>query len=60
MFDEFVDDVVDAAVHGGGEVAARVVDAVVGDAILREVVGADFFAAIASADEGFTGFGSGF
>ena len=32
----------------------------VGDAVLREVVGADFFAAVAGADEGFAGFGSGF
>jgi len=30
-------------------------DAVVGDAVLGEVVGADFFAAITSADEGFAG-----
>jgi hypothetical protein len=28
-----------------------VVDAVVGDAVLREVVGADFFGAVASANE---------
>ena len=31
-------------------------DAVVGNAVLGEVIGADFFGAVASADEGFAGF----
>ena len=53
MVREGGDEIVDVAVHGGGEVVAGVMDAVVGDAVLGEVVGADFFAAVAGADEGF-------
>lgn len=55
-----MNDVVEVAIHDGGEVAARIMDAVVGDAVLREVVGANFFATIAGADEGFAGGGGGF
>lgn len=44
--------VVDIATHSGGYVAAGVADTVIGDAVLREVVGADFFGAIARADKG--------
>ena len=47
-----MNDVVDVAVHDRRDVAAGVVDAVVGDAVLREVVGADFFGAVAGTNEG--------
>ena len=39
--DEVVDDILDVTVHEGGEVVDGVVDAVVSDASLRIVVGAD-------------------
>src|ERR1700736_6335634 len=38
----------------------RQADAMVGDAILREVVGADFFAAVAGTDHGLALFGQSF
>ena len=60
MFYELVDNVFNIAIHNGGDVGTRIVDAMVGDAVLREVVGADFFGAVASADEGFTGLGGVF
>ena len=44
-------DVVDVAVHRGRNIAATVADAMVGDAVLWEVVGADLFATVAAADE---------
>ena len=56
MLDKFRDDVVDVAIHGRIDVAAAIMNSVVGDAVLWEVVGADFFAAVASADEGFASF----
>ncbi len=34
-------------------------DTVIGDAVLREVVGADFFGTVAGANEGFAGGGGG-
>src|SRR5882762_1400311 len=40
-------------VHHFGELVDREADAVVGDAVLREVVGADLFTAVARADHGF-------
>ena len=49
-----MNDVVDVAVHDCGDATAGVVDAVVGDAVLRKVVSADFFGAVASANERFT------
>lgn len=52
---EGFDNIFDIAVHGGGDIAAVVVDTVIGDAVLREVVGADFFAAVPCSDEGFAG-----
>ena len=45
-FDEFIEVAFDEV----GEVVERQLDAVVGDAVLREIVGADFFAAFARAD----------
>ena len=48
---EALDDVIDVATEGSGDVAAAVADAVVGDAVLREVVGADLLAAVASAHQ---------
>src|SRR2546421_6839897 len=44
-----VDQIVEAPVQHFGEVVSRVVDAVIGDAILRKVVGPDFGRAIARA-----------
>src|SRR5439155_509585 len=41
------DHVLDVAVHHGGEIVARQSDAVVGQPILRKVVGADLLAAVA-------------
>ena len=46
---ELVDELVDAAVHDGGQVVDREPDAVVGDAVLGIVVGADLFRALARA-----------
>ena len=57
MFGEFFDKILDVAVHGGGDVAAVVMDAVVGDAVLRIVVGADFFGAITGTDKRFARIG---
>lgn len=51
---EMFDQVVDVAVHGGGDVTARVADAVIGDAVLRKVVGTDFFTTVTGADEAAT------
>ena len=50
-----MNNVVDITVHGGGEIAAGIMNAVVGDAVLGEVVSADFFGAVAGADERFAG-----
>ena len=55
-----MNNIIDVAIHGGRDVAAGIVDAMVGNAVLREIVGADFFAAVAGANEGFASFGSGF
>ena len=41
---------VEVAVNEAGQIVERDFDAVVGDAVLREIVGADFFAAVAGAD----------
>ena len=55
-----MDNIINIAIHDCGDITARVMDAVVGDAVLREVVGANFFAAVAGANEGFAGIrGSG-
>lgn len=42
--------IVNIPVHCRGDIAAVVVNAVVGDAVLWEVIGADFFGAVASTD----------
>lgn len=49
--EELVEHVVDPAFDEGFEAVEGEVDAVVGDAVLGEVVGADFFFAAAAADE---------
>ena len=54
---ESLDDIFDIAVHSGGDVATVVVDTVIGNAVLREVVGADFLAAVPCSDERFAGIG---
>jgi hypothetical protein len=46
-----VNNIVNITIHYGGDVATGIVDAVVGDAVLGKVVGTDFFAAVAGADE---------
>ena len=48
-----MNDVINISVHNGGNVGTGVMDAMVGDAVLREIVSADFFAAVAGADERF-------
>jgi len=48
--DEAVDHVGDVAFHDAIELMQGETDAVIGEAILGEIVGADFFAAIARAD----------
>ena len=45
--------VVQLAVHDALDLVERQVDAVVGDAALREVVGADALGTVARADQGF-------
>ena len=49
-----VDAVLDVSVHKGGEIINGVVDAVVGDASLRIVVGAYLGRAVASTDHRLT------
>src|SRR5215472_244837 len=48
--EQSVDDVIEIAVENGFEVAGRETDAVIGQAILREVVRADLLAAVSRAD----------
>ncbi len=48
---ERVDELVEVAVHDRVDLVEREVDAVVGHAALREIVGADALAAIAAADQ---------
>src|SRR5262245_30055659 len=48
---ERVEDLVQLAVHDAVDLVEREVDAVIGDAALREVVGADALGAVARADE---------
>src|SRR5579864_3996159 len=55
-----VDDRLQLAVHDLGELMDGEADAVVGDTVLREVVGADFFAAIAGPDHRFALFRESF
>src|ERR1041384_4815128 len=47
---QIFDQLIQVAFHDGGQVLDGEVDAVVGDTVLGEVVGADFFAAVARAD----------
>ena len=47
---QFVDKLVEVAVHHGVQPVDRLVDAVVGHPILREVIGADLLAAVTGAD----------
>jgi len=42
MRDEAVDERAELAVHDFGQLMERKADAVIGDAVLREIVGADF------------------
>lgn len=42
-----VEYVVDVAIHGGGDITATVANSMVGNSILREVIGANFFTSIA-------------
>lgn len=51
-FHELGGDFVEGAGHDGVDVVGGEADAVVGDAGLGEVVGADFLGAVAGADEG--------
>lgn len=55
IFDQFVNDVVEVAIHDGRDIGTRIMDAVVGDSVLREVVGAYFFGAVTGTDERFAG-----
>ena len=48
--DEAVDTVLYIAVHKSGEVVNRIIDTMVGDAPLREIVGADFGRPVARRD----------
>ena len=48
-----IDEFVEIAGHDAIDLVERQVDAVIGDAALREIVGADALAAIAGADLGF-------
>ncbi len=51
---QVLDQIINVTSQGARNVAATVADAVVSDTILREVVGPNFFGAIARADEAFT------
>ena len=44
---------IDVAFDEGGQIVKSEFDAVIGDAVLREIVGADSFVAFAGADLGF-------
>lgn len=46
--------IVNVPVHRSGDVAAAVMNAVISDAVLRKIVGADLFGAVAGADQGAT------
>src|SRR6266446_7549502 len=50
VLDEAVDEGGEFAVHDFGQLMEREADAVIGYAVLREIVGADFFGAVASFD----------
>ncbi len=54
---QFFDQVIDFAGERAGDIAAAIPDAVVGNAILREIIGADLLAAVAGADQLLTGCG---
>lgn len=43
------------AIEGSWDVASGITDAVVGNSVLRKIIGADFFTAVTGADEGFSG-----
>src|SRR6266481_4506231 len=58
--DQRVDNGLELAIHHIGELVNCEADAVVGDAVLREVVGADLLAAVAAADHRFALFCQGF
>ena len=59
MCDEPVDDVGDVAFHDSIELVQGETDAVIGEAILRKIVSADFFTAVASAYLGLAVLGNG-
>ena len=48
---QLLNQIVNIPVHCRGDIAAAVVNAVIGDAVLWEVVGTDFFGAVASTNE---------
>lgn len=48
---QLLNQIVNIPVHRRGDIAAAVVNAVIGDAVLREVISADFFRPVASADQ---------
>src|SRR5882724_2606715 len=50
MRNQAVDERAELAVHDFGQLVKRQADAVIGDAVLREIVGADFFGAVAGFD----------
>lgn len=54
---ELRDKIIYIAIHYSWDVATGIVNAVVCDAVLREIVGTDFFAAVACTNEGFASFG---
>lgn len=47
MRTETHDDIIDIAEHDGGEIGEVFTDAVIGDPVLRKIVGADLFASVA-------------
>ena len=50
LLDQRVEEMVEAALHDLVELVERQVDAVIGDAVLRVVVGADAFGTVTTAD----------
>ena len=58
MENEGLDNVLDVTIHGSLNIATRIVNAMVGDAILRVIVSTDFLGTVAGANEGFASIGS--
>ena len=55
-----MNNIIDVAVHGGWNVTAGIVDTVIGNAVLRKIISADFLGTVARADKGLAGFGGRF